>query len=60
MVSVLESISYETDLKIDLSKIMGDKAKQLFADLLNNSVKYFAHLLSKEGSWRLLNGCRSR
>ena len=31
--SVLESLSYETDLKIDLSEIMGDKTKQLFAEL---------------------------
>lgn len=34
--SVLESLSYETDLKIDLSEIMEDKTKQLFAELLNN------------------------
>lgn len=34
--SILESLSYETDLKIDLSEIMGDKTKQIFTELLNN------------------------
>ena len=33
--SVLESLSYETNLKIDLSQFMGDKTKRIFAELLN-------------------------
>ena len=33
--SVLESLSYQTNLKIDLSQFMGDKTKRIFAELLN-------------------------
>ena len=34
--SVLESLSYKTDLKINLSEMMGDKTKQIFTGLLND------------------------
>lgn len=34
--SVLEGLSYETDLKINLKEFMGDKTKQLFEEFLNN------------------------